>query len=90
MTLCSLLLVITWKRKEYSIIIMQNLYKDINTSQASFLFHGIFFFNFALNIIIYPLGFYSLISKKIQFMKYFSSICLYSALGSIFIVYLNV
>jgi len=90
MTLCSLLLMITWKRKEYSILIMQNLYKDINITQATLLFHGIFFLNLFLNILLYPLGFYSLISKKIQLMKYFSTLCLYTALGSIFIVYLNV
>lgn len=90
MSLCFLLLMITWRRKEYSILIMQNLYKDINITQATLLFHGIFFFNLILNIILYPLGFYSLLSKKIQFMKYFSTLCLYTSLGSIFIVYLNV
>ena len=90
MSLCSLLLMLSWKRKEYSIQIMQNLYKDINNSQACILFYGIFFFNLALNILFYPLGFYSLMTKKIQFMKFFSTFCMYSAFASIFIVYLNV
>lgn len=89
MSLSCLLLMITWKRKEYSIIIMQNLYKDISDSQAFYLFHMMFFANLLVNLVLYPLGFFSLLSKKIQLVKYFSAFCLYSGLGSIFIVYLN-
>lgn len=81
---------ITWKRKEYSILVMQNLYKDINSNQANLLFHGLFFLNLGFNIFLYPLGFYSLLYKKIQFMRLFSALTLYTALGSIFIIYLNV
>jgi hypothetical protein len=90
MSLSCLLLMITWKRKEYSIMVMQNLYKDINPIQAAFIFHGIFFINCLSSLMLYPLGFFSLLSKKIQAMKFFSSFSLYCALSSIFIVYLNV
>jgi hypothetical protein len=90
MSLSSLLLMITWKRKEYAILIMQNLYKDINPIQASCIFHGMFFLNMLANIILYPLGFFSLLSKKIHITKFFSTFTLYCGLGSVFIVYLNV
>ena len=90
MSLCSMLFLVTWRKKEYSIVMMQNLYKDLDHYQASLLFHGIFFINLIMNIVLYPLGFYSLVSKKIQVMKYFSTLCLYTSLSSIFIVYLNV
>lgn len=90
MSLSCLLLMITWKRKEYSIMVMQNLYRDISPIQAALIFHGIFIINCFANLILYPLGFFALLTKKIQMMKFFSSFSLYCGLSSIFIVYLNV
>lgn len=89
MSLTSFLLFITWKKKENSILMLQQIYKDINAKEAALFFYTIFMICFLLNLVFYPLGFYSLVTKRVSTFKIFSSYCLYTAIITIFIVYIN-
>jgi hypothetical protein len=89
MSLTCFLLFITWKKKESSIIMLQEIYKDLNSKEASLLFYTIFMISFVLNSAFYPLGFYSLVSKKVNIFKMFSTYSLYTAILTVFIIYLN-
>jgi hypothetical protein len=89
MTLTFFLLFITWKKKENSITMLQEIYKDINAKEAALFFYTIFLICFGLNLAFYPLGFYSLTTKKVTTFKFFSSYCLYTAIITVFIVYIN-
>lgn len=90
MSLTCFLLFFTWKKKETSILILEKTYKDINMIEASLLFNIIFGLIVLTNLIFYPLGFYSLVTKKVKFFKFFSAYALYSSILMIFIMYLNV
>ena len=68
---------------------LQEIYKDINAKEAALFFYTIFMLCFLLNLAFYPLGFYSLVSKKVTSFKLFSTYCLYTAIITIFIVYIN-
>lgn len=89
MSLSCFLLFITWQKKENSILVMQEIYKDLNGFEASILFHTIFFITLVLNSVLYPMGYYALISKKIKILKWFSTLTLYSGVMTIFIIYIN-
>jgi hypothetical protein len=89
MSLTCFLLFITWKKKESSIILLQEIYKDLNSKEASLVFYTIFMISFVLNSVFYPLGFYSLVSKKVHIFKMFSTYTLYTAILTVFIIYLN-
>ena len=90
MSLSSFLLFITWKKKEGSIMIMQNVYKDISSFEAMVLFYSIFFVSLLLNLFYYPLAFYSLTSKKVKIFKFFTTYSLYTSIVTIFIIYINI
>lgn len=89
MLLSCTLLIMTWKKKEASILIMQEIYKDLNSMEASLLFHTIYFITVILNIMYYPLSFYALSTKKVKVFRLFSTLSLYTAITTIFIIYIN-
>lgn len=89
MSLTVFLLFITWRKKENSIMMLQDIYKDLNAREAAILFYVVFLASLLLNVIFYPLGFYSLISKKVNLFKTFSSYSLYTAILTVFIIYIN-
>jgi hypothetical protein len=69
---------------------MQNVYRDISSFEASMLFYAIFFVFMSMNVLFYPLAFYSLVSKKVKYLKFFSSLSLYTSIITIFIIYINI
>jgi hypothetical protein len=90
MSLTCFLLILTWDKKETSILKLGNTYKDLNSNEASLLFNIVFAIIVITNFVFYPLGFYSLISKNVKTFKFFSYYALYSSVLMIFITYLNV
>ena len=90
MALMTSLLFTTFKNKENSILMMEEIYKDVNAEEVSMFFNTVLFLLIALNAVYYPLGFYSILQKKVKYLKYFSSISLYSAIACIFIIYVNI
>jgi len=90
MSLTCFLLFITWLKKESSILILERTYKDLNMIEASLMFNIIFGLIVLTNFVFYPLGFYSLISKKVKVFKFFSAYALYSSIVMIFIMFMNV
>ena len=89
MTLSLFLLLITWNKKESSVELMQDLYKDLNDRSAYRLFIVVFFANYIFYVVMYFFGFYSLLTKKLQKLKIFSNLILYSIVMTIFIIYIN-
>jgi hypothetical protein len=89
MSMALFLLLLTWEKREGSIISLQHLYRDLSEKESLCMFYIIFFMTFILNTVFYPFGFYALITKKIKLMKYFTHFCLYSAIMTLFIIYLN-
>jgi hypothetical protein len=89
MSLTVFLLFITWQKKETSITTLQQIYKDLNSKEAAILFYTVFILSLFLNSIFYPLGFYSLITKKVNMFKVFSIYALYTAILTVFIIYIN-
>jgi len=89
MTFTIFLLFLTWKKKENSILMLQQIYKDVNSKEAALIFYLVFILSFSINIVFYPLGLYSLISKKVQIFKIFSSFSMYTAILTVFIIYIN-
>jgi len=89
MSLTVFLLFITWTKKESSISMLQDIYKDLNGREAAMLFYTFFGVSLLLNMIFYPLGFYSLVSKKVNMLKMFSVFSMYTAIMTIFIIYVN-
>lgn len=90
LTLSSFLLFVTWKKKEGSILIMQSVYKDISSFEAMILFYSIFFTCVVLNLVYYPLAFYSMMTKKVKIFKVFTTYSLYTSIVTIFIIYINI
>lgn len=86
----SSLLFNTFKNKENSVTMMEEIYKDLNAEEASLFFNGIFCIVILLNAGFYPLGYYALIEKKVKLLKHFSLFALYTAIATIFIIYINV
>ena len=80
----------TFQNKEDIITSMVGLYKDINAREASMFFNCVYIAFLIANSIYYPLGFYSIAKKQVKLMKYFANLSAYSALGIIFIIYINV
>ena len=58
------LLFITWKKKETSIMMLQEIYKDLNAREASVLFYIIFTITFMLNSFFYPLVYNNMTLKS--------------------------
>lgn len=90
MSLTVFLLFITWKKRENSIMLLQDIYKELNTNESCILFYSIYTLALIINMVYYPIAFYALTTKKLKFMKFFSLISLYSGILTIFIVYINV
>jgi hypothetical protein len=90
LALMSSLLFSTFKNKENSILMMEEIYKDVNAEEISLFFNTVIFLLILLNAVYYPLGFYSILQKKVKYLKYFSTISLYSAIACIFIIYVNI
>ncbi len=80
---------ITWKKKEASILSLQEIYTDLNGREAAILFYSVYSLSMALNGVFYPMGFYSLLTKKINMFKMFSIYSLYTAILTVFIIYIN-
>lgn len=89
MSLSIFLLFITWKKKDSSIQILQKLYKDIGSKVSYIIFVVVYCFGLIIDLVFYPIGFYSLYSKKYKLLNYFSNLALYSGILSIFIIYFN-
>lgn len=89
MSMTFFLLLVTWNKKENSIVVLQQIYRDLNSKEAALIFYTIFTLNLILNLVFYPLSFYSLVTKKLKVFKMFSVYCLYTAIMTVFIVYLN-
>jgi hypothetical protein len=68
---------------------MEEIYNDLNSLEAYVLFYSIFFINLALNLVFYPLGFYSMIRKNVKYLKFFSKIALVSTIAMVFMTYLS-
>lgn len=88
--LMSTLLFNTYKTKEASILIMEEIYKDLNAEEASLFFNIVFVIFTSLNAFYYPVGFYAITQKQIKILKFFSIFSLYSAIATIFVIYINV
>ena len=89
-SLTSSLLFTTFKNKENSVLMMEEVYKDLNAEEASLFFNTVFIVYMIINAFYYPFGFYGILQKKIKHLKYFSNLALYSAIGTIFIIYINI
>lgn len=80
----------TFENKEYSITMMEDLYRDVSAEEASRFFNVIFIFLFIINMIFYPLGFYSISLKKVKLLKYLALFSLYTAVSTVFVIYINI
>jgi len=87
---------LTWSIRSKSLFIvsfwlkqMEEIYNDLNSLEAYVLFYSIFFVNLALNLVFYPLGFYSMIRKNVKYLKFFSKIALISTIAMVFMTYLS-
>lgn len=89
MCLTSFLMFITWQRRESSITIMEEIYRDLNSSEAASFFYFIFFISFLINLFFYPYGFYSLTKKKVKCLKIYTNVALFTAITTIFLIYIN-
>lgn len=88
--LMSALLFSSFKSKETTILMMEEIYHDLSAQEANIFFNFVFVSFILLNSIYYPLGFYAISSKKIKHLKYFSLLSLYTAVTTVFVIYINI
>jgi len=80
----------TFAEKEDIITNLVMMYKDLSAIEASVFFNCVFVAFIIINTVFYPLGFYSISNKKVKLLKHFANLSIYSAIGAIFIIYINV
>lgn len=80
----------TFTSKEDIVTSMVGVYKDLNAIEASMFFNCVFIAFLSSNALFYPLGFYSISNKNVKYLKYFANLSIYSAIGTIFIIYINI
>lgn len=90
MLLMSGLLYNAFKNKEASILMMEEIYTDLSPEEANMFFNFAFIMLLALNLVYYPLGLISISMKKIKQLKYFAILSLYTAIATVFVIYINV
>ena len=81
---------VVWKRKDYSIEMIQRFYKDISHKATIIIFYVTFSLLSVINVIFYPVGFYALYTKKIRLLGYFANSALVTGVFTIFLVYINI
>ena len=89
MSLFCFLLYLTWNKRESSIAIMEDIYTDMNSKEASVIFYTIFYISLIINIFYYPFGFYSITKKNVKMIKYYSTFTLISSISTILLIYIN-
>ena len=62
----------TWAKRESSITLMEEVYRDLNSREAAFLFHIFFHTSLVLNLFYYPFGFYALAKKNVKYLKLYT------------------
>ena len=90
MILMSLIMFKTFINKEDIITNMVNMYKDLSAIEASIFFNCAFVLFMLGNTIYYPVGYYAISNKKIKLLRFFANFSIYSAVATIFLVYMNV
>lgn len=88
-SLSTFLFFVTWQHREHSIKLIQHLYKEIGLNTTKIVFYILFALTCGINIAFYPLGFYSLYTKKFKLLGYFANFALVTGVLTIFVVYIN-
>ena len=89
MSFSCFLLFLTWKQRETSVYSINNNINSYSTLDSSLIFYSVFTVMIILNLIYYPFGYIAIVKKNIKILKYFSVFSLYSAIGCIFMIYIN-
>ena len=84
------LLFVIWKKKDNSILLVQKLYKELSVKGSMILFYIVYGIAFITDLVFYPLGYYSLYTKKINLLGYFANCALVTGVMTIFVVYINI
>ena len=58
--------------------------------EACILFFSIFIVSFFINGVFYPLGILSIVKKNVKIFKFFANFCMYTAIATVFMIYINV
>lgn len=90
LSLSVFLMFVVWKRKDYSIEMIQRFYKDISHKATIIIFYVTFSLLSVINVVFYPVGFYALYTKKIRLLGYFANSALVTGVFTIFLVYINI
>ena len=88
-SLSTFLFFVTWQHREHSIKLIQHLYKEIGLNTTRIVFYILFALACGINTAFYPLGFYSLYTKKFKLLGYFANFALVTGVLTIFVVYIN-
>ena len=65
------------------------VYRDVNSLEANNLFNMIFFLSLIINIVFYPLGLFSIMAKNVKLFKFFANFSMYTAITTVFMIYIN-
>lgn len=79
----------SYNQREYCIKAIVDTYKTFSYSTIKNSFFFFFYFSLGLNMIFYPFGYYSVISKKYKMVSLFSTFALVTGVITIFFVYAN-
>ncbi len=89
MLLFSFLMCVTWHKRESTITMMQELYKDMNSKEVSSVFYIFYCTTLIVNLFFYPFGFYSLLKKNAKLVKVYTQMVLFYSVITIFMIYIN-
>lgn len=90
MSFTLILLFITWDKKDNAILLMHEMYNDLNLVESAHIFYFIYFISLLANLIFYPFGLISLSIKNVKTIKFFSNLILINAFLTMILIYVNV
>jgi hypothetical protein len=84
-----MLMFTTWVKRESSITLMEEVYHDLNTKEAAFMFHLFFHTTVVMNLLYYPFGFFALARKNVKLLKLYTHMTLVVSVMTIIMIYIN-
>lgn len=80
----------SFSNKQSMLRLITEVYETITIDQASYIYNSALYCFMLINLVYYPLGYYSILVKNIKYLKYFSIISISSAFTCVFIIYINI